>query len=72
MVGPDLEIEIAERLPPVETTFDGELVAAMGAALKAEDPGARPAGLVGQVGQMGQGGMRPAAGRGLRRPVRAF
>ncbi len=42
VVGPDLEVEIAERLPPVETTFDGPLVAAMSAALKAEDPGARP------------------------------
>src|SRR4029434_4095992 len=30
-----------ERLPPVQTTFDGPLVDAMTAALKAEDPGAR-------------------------------
>jgi acetylornithine deacetylase/succinyl-diaminopimelate desuccinylase-like protein len=42
VVGPDIEVEIAERLPPVETTFDGPLVAAMSAALRAEDPGARP------------------------------
>jgi acetylornithine deacetylase/succinyl-diaminopimelate desuccinylase-like protein len=30
-----------QRQPPLETTFDGELVDAMTAALKAEDPGAR-------------------------------
>ena len=41
MVGPDLEIEIVQRQPPLETTFDGALVDAMGAALRAEDPGAR-------------------------------
>jgi len=28
-------------LPPVETSFDGDLVGAMGAAILAEDPGAR-------------------------------
>ncbi len=42
VIGPDIEVEVVERLPPVQTTFDGPLVAAMGAALRAEDPGARP------------------------------
>src|SRR5262245_52011496 len=41
VVGPDLEIEIVQRQPPLETTFDGALVEAMGAALRAEDPAAR-------------------------------
>jgi acetylornithine deacetylase/succinyl-diaminopimelate desuccinylase-like protein len=41
VVGPDLEIEIVQRQPPLETTFDGSLVEAMGAALRAEDPAAR-------------------------------
>jgi acetylornithine deacetylase/succinyl-diaminopimelate desuccinylase-like protein len=41
VIGPELDIEIVERLPPVQTTFDGPLVDAMTAALKAEDPGAR-------------------------------
>jgi acetylornithine deacetylase/succinyl-diaminopimelate desuccinylase-like protein len=41
VVGPDIDIEYIERQPPVETTFDGALVDAMGAALRAEDPGAR-------------------------------
>lgn len=41
LVGPDLEFEHVQRQPAVETTFDGDLVAAMGAALRAEDPGAR-------------------------------
>jgi acetylornithine deacetylase/succinyl-diaminopimelate desuccinylase-like protein len=41
VVGPDLDIEIVERQPPIETTFDGDLVAAMGAALRREDPVAR-------------------------------
>ncbi len=41
VVGPDLEIELIERQPPLETTFDGDLVAAMGAALRREDPAAR-------------------------------
>ena len=40
VIGPDLEIEIIERLPPIQTSFDGPLVEAMTAALKAEDPGA--------------------------------
>ena len=41
VIGPDLDIEIVEHLPPVQTSFDGPLVEAMTAALKAEDPGAR-------------------------------
>jgi acetylornithine deacetylase/succinyl-diaminopimelate desuccinylase-like protein len=41
VVGPDLEFEIVQRQPPLETSFDGALVAAMGAALRAEDPAAR-------------------------------
>jgi acetylornithine deacetylase/succinyl-diaminopimelate desuccinylase-like protein len=41
VVGPDIEIEYIERQPPLETTFDGPLVEAMGAALRAEDPAAR-------------------------------
>jgi acetylornithine deacetylase/succinyl-diaminopimelate desuccinylase-like protein len=41
VAGPDLEIEIVQRQPPLETTFDGSLVEAMGAALRAEDPAAR-------------------------------
>jgi acetylornithine deacetylase/succinyl-diaminopimelate desuccinylase-like protein len=41
VVGPDLEIEYIQRQPAVETTFDGDLVDAMAAALLAEDPGAR-------------------------------
>jgi acetylornithine deacetylase/succinyl-diaminopimelate desuccinylase-like protein len=42
LLGPDVEREWITHLPPVETTFDGELVDAMHAALLAEDPGARP------------------------------
>lgn len=42
IIGPDLEIEHIQRLPALETTFDGALVEAMIAALTAEDPGARP------------------------------
>jgi acetylornithine deacetylase/succinyl-diaminopimelate desuccinylase-like protein len=42
VVGPDIEIEYLQRQPGLETTFDGALVDAMVAALKAEDPGARP------------------------------
>jgi acetylornithine deacetylase/succinyl-diaminopimelate desuccinylase-like protein len=41
VVGPDIEIEHRHRQPAVETGFDGALVDAMGAALRAEDPGAR-------------------------------
>jgi acetylornithine deacetylase/succinyl-diaminopimelate desuccinylase-like protein len=41
VVGPDIEIEHLQQQPAVETTFDGTLVDAMAAALRAEDPGAR-------------------------------
>jgi acetylornithine deacetylase/succinyl-diaminopimelate desuccinylase-like protein len=41
VIGPDLEIEHLHRQPAVETGFDGPLVNAMAAALRAEDPGAR-------------------------------
>src|SRR6266536_3106305 len=41
IVGPDIEIDYIERQPPLETTFDGPLVEAMAAALRAEDPAAR-------------------------------
>jgi acetylornithine deacetylase/succinyl-diaminopimelate desuccinylase-like protein len=41
VVGPDIEIEHLHRQPAVETEFGGDLVDAMAAALRAEDPGAR-------------------------------
>jgi acetylornithine deacetylase/succinyl-diaminopimelate desuccinylase-like protein len=41
VIGPDLEVEYVQRQPAVETTFDGALVEAMAAALRAEDPAAR-------------------------------
>ena len=41
ILGPDVEREWISKLPPVETTFDGDLVAAMAAAIDAEDPGAK-------------------------------
>ncbi|MFC7530749.1 M20/M25/M40 family metallo-hydrolase [Actinoplanes sp. GCM10030250] len=41
VIGPDVEIEHVHQQPAVETAFDGALVDAMGAALRAEDPGAR-------------------------------
>jgi acetylornithine deacetylase/succinyl-diaminopimelate desuccinylase-like protein len=41
VVGPDVAIEHVHRQPAVETSFDGALVDAMAAALRAEDPGAR-------------------------------
>jgi acetylornithine deacetylase/succinyl-diaminopimelate desuccinylase-like protein len=41
VVGPDIEMEHVQRQPALETTFDGPLVDAMVAALRAEDPGAR-------------------------------
>ncbi|HWS34884.1 MAG TPA: M20/M25/M40 family metallo-hydrolase [Actinoplanes sp.] len=41
VIGPDIEIEHVHRQPAVETAFEGDLVDAMGAALRAEDPGAR-------------------------------
>jgi acetylornithine deacetylase/succinyl-diaminopimelate desuccinylase-like protein len=42
VIGPDIEVEYIHRQPAVETSFDGDLVDAMSAALRAEDPGARP------------------------------
>lgn len=42
LVGPELEVEVVQQQPPVQTSFDGALVDAMCAALCAEDPGARP------------------------------
>ena len=41
VIGPDIEIEHISQQAALETSFDGALVAAMGAALRAEDPGAR-------------------------------
>ncbi|MEU4422366.1 M20/M25/M40 family metallo-hydrolase [Actinoplanes sp. NPDC024001] len=41
VIGPDVEIEHVHQQSAVETSFDGALVDAMGAALRAEDPGAR-------------------------------
>jgi acetylornithine deacetylase/succinyl-diaminopimelate desuccinylase-like protein len=41
VIGPDIEIEHISQQAAVETGFDGALVDAMGAALRAEDPGAR-------------------------------
>jgi acetylornithine deacetylase/succinyl-diaminopimelate desuccinylase-like protein len=41
VVGPDIEIEHLQQQPALETGFDGALVDAMAAALRAEDPGAR-------------------------------
>jgi acetylornithine deacetylase/succinyl-diaminopimelate desuccinylase-like protein len=40
VLGPEIEVEW-DSLPAVSTTFDGDLVAAIGAAVAAEDPGAR-------------------------------
>ncbi len=42
LIGEDVEREFLIRDIAVETTFDGDLVDAMSAALKAEDPGAIP------------------------------
>ncbi|WP_238005811.1 M20/M25/M40 family metallo-hydrolase [Dactylosporangium sp. AC04546] len=42
LVGPDIDLEYIHRQPGLETTFDGALVEAMSAALRAEDPGALP------------------------------
>jgi acetylornithine deacetylase/succinyl-diaminopimelate desuccinylase-like protein len=42
VVGPGIDIEYIQRQPALETSFDGALVEAMSAALRAEDPGARP------------------------------
>ncbi len=41
LLGPDVTREWVVNLPSVQTTFDGELVAAMDAAIQQEDPGAR-------------------------------
>ncbi len=41
LLGPDVTREWVLSMPPVETTFDGDLVAAMDAAIVQEDPGAR-------------------------------
>jgi acetylornithine deacetylase/succinyl-diaminopimelate desuccinylase-like protein len=41
LLGPDVTREWVVHQPPVETTFDGDLVAAMDAAIVQEDPGAR-------------------------------
>jgi acetylornithine deacetylase/succinyl-diaminopimelate desuccinylase-like protein len=41
IVGSALTIEYVQHQPAVETSFDGQLVDAMAAALRAEDPGAR-------------------------------
>jgi len=41
VIGPDLDLEIVQRQPPLETPFSGDLVTAMSAALRAEDPAAR-------------------------------
>ncbi|MEV4814016.1 M20/M25/M40 family metallo-hydrolase [Micromonospora avicenniae] len=42
LIGPDIDIEYIQRQAAIETTFDGDLVEAMSAALRAEDPGAHP------------------------------
>jgi len=42
VVGPDVELEHVVDLPAVETRYEGPIVEAMAAALRAEDPGARP------------------------------
>ncbi|MGH3670345.1 MAG: M20/M25/M40 family metallo-hydrolase, partial [Pseudonocardiaceae bacterium] len=41
LIGPDVAREWVVNLPAVETTFDGDLVAAMDGAIRQEDPGAR-------------------------------
>lgn len=41
LIGPDVTREWVTNLPPVQTTFDGDLVEAMNAALLACDPDAR-------------------------------
>ncbi|GIH14680.1 M20/M25/M40 family metallo-hydrolase [Rugosimonospora africana] len=42
VVGSDIDIEFIQNQEPLETTYDGALVDAMAAALRAEDAGARP------------------------------
>ena len=41
LLGPGVEREFIRHFPGVETTFDGDLVAAMGAAVLAQDPDGR-------------------------------
>jgi acetylornithine deacetylase/succinyl-diaminopimelate desuccinylase-like protein len=41
LLGPDITREWVMHQPPVETTFDGDLVTAMDSAILQEDPGAR-------------------------------
>ncbi len=41
VLGPDVQVEVVHSDIELETEFEGDLVEAMGAALKAEDPGAR-------------------------------
>jgi acetylornithine deacetylase/succinyl-diaminopimelate desuccinylase-like protein len=41
VLGPDITREWVTHLPALQTSFDGDLVEAMGAALRAEDPEAR-------------------------------
>jgi acetylornithine deacetylase/succinyl-diaminopimelate desuccinylase-like protein len=41
LLGPDIAREWVMHQPPVETTFDGDLVTAMDSAILQEDPGAR-------------------------------
>jgi acetylornithine deacetylase/succinyl-diaminopimelate desuccinylase-like protein len=41
ILGPDIQVEYVHTDIELETEFEGDLVEAMGAALKAEDPGAR-------------------------------
>ena len=41
LIGPDLSVEAIQHQPALETSFDGPLVEAMVAALKATDPAAR-------------------------------
>lgn len=41
IIGPDVQVEVEHSDIELETEFEGDLVEAMGAALKAEDPGAR-------------------------------
>jgi acetylornithine deacetylase/succinyl-diaminopimelate desuccinylase-like protein len=41
VIGPDISIEHVQQQQALETDFNGELVDAMAAALRAEDPGAR-------------------------------
>ncbi|HEY1487018.1 MAG TPA: M20/M25/M40 family metallo-hydrolase [Micromonosporaceae bacterium] len=42
LIGDDIAMEYVQHKPALETTFDGPLVDAMAAALRAEDTGARP------------------------------